>query len=195
MNVTFDHVSTDAPQILTFYFKTEQPLRYTAGQFIELTIPHDKPDSRGIKRWFTLSSSPTQSLVAITTKFAVENGSSYKLALHNLKPGTQLTVSDPMGDFVLPKLIQTPLVFVAGGIGITPFVSMLQWLIDTGETRPIKMMLGVRTENEIVFEDLYDKAKQHVTIVVSDSSPSWGASGVRSQPRWCLVWSSQLMIA
>jgi ferredoxin-NADP reductase len=83
-------------------------------------------------------------------------------------------MSDPMGDFVLPKLMQTPLIFVAGGIGITPFHSMLSWLADTGEERPIKLLYGVNNEDEIIFQETFDRARQHATIVVSDPSPAWG---------------------
>jgi len=149
-------------------------MHYTAGQFTELTIPHKHPDDRGQKRWFTLSSSPTDKLLSITTKFAGDKGSSFKKALHELQPGTELNMADPMGDFVLPKLIQTPLVFVAGGIGITPFHSMLQWLTATHETRPIKLLYSVRNEDEIVFQSTFAAAKVHPTIVVGEPSPAWG---------------------
>lgn len=174
MHVTFDHKTAEAGNIETFYFTPEKPFRYTAGQFIELTLSHDNPDDRGIRRWFTLSSSPTQEQLTITTKFAAEHGSSFKRALRDLEPGTVLTMSEPMGDFVLPKLLQTPLVFVAGGIGITPFHSMLQYLADTGEERPVKFLYAVQKESEIVFQETFEKAAQHVTIVVSEPSEAWG---------------------
>ena len=174
MLVYLDHVTTLTTGIMTFYFKSAHSFRYNAGQFIELTIPHNNPDDRGIKRWFTLSSSPSQELLSITTKISADNGSSFKKALQALVVGDELTMSDAMGDFVLPKLEQTPLIFVAGGIGITPFHSMLQWMIDTGERRPIKFIYAVRTENEIVFLDTFRKAKQHVTVIVSEPSAAWG---------------------
>lgn len=174
MRATFDHSQDEASHITTFFFKPERPLRYTAGQYIELTLAHAQPDKRGAKRWFTLSSAPGQDLVSITTKFAVTGGSTFKNALHDLIPGTEVLMSDPMGDFVLPKLIQTPLIFVAGGIGVTPFHSMLSWLVDTGEKRPIKFVYGVKTEDEIAFQPTFDKADQHVTIVVSDPTSAWG---------------------
>lgn len=174
MQVTLDHTRDEAANIKTFYFKPEKPVHYTAGQFIELFIPHKHPDKRGIKRWFTLSSSPTDELLSITTKFAGDKSSSFKKALFGLKPGTELRMVEPMGDFVLPKLIQTPLVFVAGGIGITPFHSMLAWLAATNEQRPIKLLYGVHSEDEIVFQETFDKAGVHATIIVSDPSPAWG---------------------
>jgi len=174
MKVTFDHGEDEAANIRTFYFRPEQPLSYTAGQFTELTIPHKRPDERGLKRWFTLSSSPTSELLSITTKFNNDKSSSFKKALFGLKPGAELTMAEPMGDFVLPKLLQTPLVFVAGGIGITPFHSILEWLASTTEQRPIRLLYGVRSEDEIIFQETFDRAGVHATIVVGVPSATWG---------------------
>jgi ferredoxin-NADP reductase len=174
MRVVFDHRQDEAANITTFYFRPETPLRYTAGQFIELTVEHPNPDNRGQRHWFTLSSSPTEELVSITTKFASHDSSTFKKALHRLNPGKSVVMSEPMGDFVLPKLVQTPLVFVAGGIGITPFHSILSWLAATNEQRPITMLYGVHSEDEIIFQDTLDKAHQHATIIVSKPSAAWG---------------------
>ena len=88
-------------------------------------------------------------------------------------------MADPIGDFVLPKLVQTPLIFVAGGIGVTPFHSILSWLAKTMEQRPIKFIYAVRSEDEIIFQPTFDRAGQHVTVVVSEPSPAWG--GERGQ--------------
>jgi ferredoxin-NADP reductase len=174
MQVVFDHAEDEAANIRTFYFRPEQPVRYTAGQYTELTLPHPHPDQRGRRRWFTLSSSPTNDLLSITTKQAADKGSSFKRALFKLEPGTELHLAEPMGDFVLPKLIQTPLIFVAGGIGVTPFHSMLSWLAATGETRPIKLLYAVRNEDEIIFQETLRKAGVEPTIIVSEPSPAWG---------------------
>lgn len=149
-------------------------MHYTAGQFIELRLEHLHADQRGQKRWFTLSSSPTDPLLSITTKFAEDNGSSFKKALRALKPGDELTMSEPMGDFVLPKLLQTPLIFVAAGIGITPFHSILSWLSGTNEKRPISLLYAVNNEDEIIFQETFVKAHQHAIIVVKNPSEAWG---------------------
>lgn len=174
MTITFDRAIQETNTVHSFYFTPEKAVSYTAGQFVELTLPHKNPDSRGTKRWFTISSSPTEDKIRITTKFAADKGSSFKNALLALSRDSQLTMSDPMGDFVLPKIVQTPLVFIAGGIGITPFLSMLQWLKDTGEVRPIKLLYAVSSEDEISFQDTFQNVGQHATIVVSNPSASWG---------------------
>ncbi len=175
MKVVFDHSAAEADNIRTFYFRPQQPVRYTAGQYIELHIPHKKPDNRGTKRWFTVSSSPNDELLTITTKYAGDDkSSSFKKALFRLEPGTELEMAEPMGDFVLPKLIQTPLIFVAGGIGITPFHSILSWLAETSEKRPIRLLYGVRDEDEIIFQETFDKAGVQPTIIVGEPSAAWG---------------------
>lgn len=174
MKAVLDHTQDEANNIRSFFFKPEQPVQFTAGQFAEWTLKHPDTDKRGVKRWFTISSSPNNELVSITTKFAGDTGSSFKRTLFDLKPGDEILISDPMGDFVLPKLVQTPLVFVAGGIGITPFHSILQWLAETGEERPIKLIYGVRSEDEIIFQETFDKSGIQPTIVVSDPSDAWG---------------------
>jgi ferredoxin-NADP reductase len=174
MQVTFDHSVEETSDIVSLFFKTERPVDYVAGQFIQLSLPHEDEDDRGSKRWFTLSSSPSDKLISITTKFAGEKGSSYKKALRNLQPGTNVAMSDPMGDFVLPKQVQTPLIFVAAGMGITPFHSMMRWLAQTGESRPIKFLYAVHSEDDIIFQDVIAKANIHATIIVTEPSPAWG---------------------
>jgi ferredoxin-NADP reductase len=174
MRAVLAHTHDEACNIRTFCFTPERPVHYTAGQYAEWTLAHPHPDNRGMKRWFTISSSPTEEHVSLTTKLNPEKSSSFKKALFTLQPGDEILVSDPMGDFVLPKLIQTPLVFVAGGIGITPFRSMLAWLADTKETRPIKLLYGVRNEDEIIFQEIFHKTGIEPIIVVSEPSPAWG---------------------
>lgn len=140
-------------------------MRYVAGQFVELTLPHKNPDKRGTQRWFTLSSSPTESGLAITTKQA-NPSSSFKKVLWGLKPGDKVEISSPMGDFVLPKDKSTPLVFVAGGIGITPFHSMIKWLSDNNELRLIQLLYAVNNENELAFLPLFKSYDLELETIV-----------------------------
>lgn len=167
MNVAFDHAETVAKNIKTFWFKPERPVRYLAGQFTEIHFPHEPADERGIRRWFTLSSSPTEDLVAITTRFASGEGSSFKKQLAALKPGSKLTLADPMGDFVLPKDPTVPLVFIAGGMGITPVRSMIKWLLDQNQQRNIHLVYAVSKVEDMAFEPLLAEYGLALTPIVS----------------------------
>lgn len=171
MNVTFDRTEDVAHNIKTFWFKPERRVRYTAGQFTEIYLPHDNADNRGIRRWFTLSSSPTDGAISITTKFASHRSSTFKQHLRELQPGAPLKLADPMGDFVLPKDPTIPIVFVAGGMGITPMHSMVKWLKDTGEKRNIHLIYAVTEEDELAFVPLFKEYRLKFTPVVKTPQP------------------------
>lgn len=182
--VTLVRSQQEAANITSFWFRTERPLDYVAGQFIQLSVPHEHPDDRGIDRWFTLSSSPTEELISITTKFAARNGSTFMNALRILKPGKRLQMADPMGDFVLPKDTGIPLVFIAGGIGITPFRSMITWLIATGEQRNIQLIYAVETAQELIFTDVFAHYAIDPIIFINRPSAKWyGDTGALSADR------------
>ncbi len=184
MNVTFDHTEPVARNIQTFWFKPERPVRYIAGQFTEIYLPHDDPDDRGIRRWFTLSSSPTDGMVSITTKHASDQSSTFKTDLWRLEPGTLLKLADPMGDFVLPKDKSIPIVFVAGGMGITPMHSMVKWLKDNDERRQIHLLYAVTEEDELAFTGLFRDYPLEFTPIVKNPTGKWnGLTGSLSSGR------------
>lgn len=169
----FDHQEDIAGHIKSFWFKPERPLRYIAGQFTQLQLPLSNPDARGDKHWFTLSSSPSEPLVGITTKFTPEAGSSFKQALLDLQPGDPVLLAEPMGDFVLPKDPTIPLLFVAGGIGVTPIRSIIRWLHDTNEQRSVHLLYSVRKTHELAFRDLFEMYDMTLTPIVTEPDPSW----------------------
>jgi glycine betaine catabolism B len=160
MRVKYVKSEPVAKNIISFYFEPEKRPQHIAGQFIELKIPHEGKDKRGDKRWFTLSSSPEDKYLSITTKFTdakASQNSSFKNELLKLKPGTELYMAAPMGDFVLPKNSEIPLLFVAGGIGVTPFHSIIKYISDTGEKRNITLLYAARSGKEIAFELEFNK--------------------------------------
>jgi len=174
MKATFDHTEKLTPTITTFWFRPEKPMSFTAGQFTELTLPHDNADDRGNMRWFTLSSAPGGELVSITTRFAgADKTSSFKRALFALQPGAEVDMHEAMGDFVLPLDESTPLVWVAGGIGLTPMHSMAAWLAAQGKRRDIRMVLGVRTEEDAIFLDTFEQAGIKPIVIVGEPSDNW----------------------
>jgi glycine betaine catabolism B len=153
MIATLDHIDQLTPCIRTYWFHTEKPVGQVAGEFTELHVPHPNMDKRGDRRWFTISSSPTEPLIGITTKIASSSGSSFKRALQALQLGHQVSITEPMGDFVLPKDGAIPLIFVAGGLGITPVRSIIQYLLDKNEKRSIQVFRTVPNAGEAIFAD------------------------------------------
>jgi len=142
-----------APGIVDFVFKPSQPLSFAPGQYMEFTLQHYRPDSRGNRRYFTLASSPTEAAVHLGVRF-YEKSSTFKRALYWLDGRTPVVGAQIAGDFTLPKDPDQKLVFLAGGIGITPFRSMLKYLQDTGQRRDIIVVYANRTAKEIVYQDV-----------------------------------------
>ncbi len=173
MQATLVKIQPLAPNIKTFWFKAPRKPDYVAGQFIELLLPHNNADNRGQKHWFTLSSSPSEELLAITTKRASNRGSTFKQTLFSLKPGASVIVSEPMGDFVLPIDTAIPLLLVVGGLGVTPVRSMIKWLSDTNEQRDIQIIYSVREHTDAIFLDLFEHSGAKTEIILSHPAQEW----------------------
>jgi ferredoxin-NADP reductase/Na+-transporting NADH:ubiquinone oxidoreductase subunit NqrB len=142
-----------------FTFRPTQPLKFAPGQYMEFTLPHDQPDSRGVRRYFTLASSPTEELLHIGVRF-YENGSTFKKTMLAMDEKKAILAAQLSGDFTLPDDPQQPVILIAGGIGITPYRSMLKYLIDTNQTRPITLLYSERTEADIAYKDILVAAQQ-----------------------------------
>lgn len=173
MYVTLDHTEDIATNIKTFWFRPERPVQYIAGQYIEMTLPHDGMDDRGQKRFFTLSSSPSEEFLSITTKHAVDRVSTFKQTLFGLALGTKIHLAEPMGDFVLPKDQTLPLVFVVGGIGVTPVRSMVKWLSDTHERRQIRIIYSAHSLDEVAFRELFEDYGAKLDVILSEQTADW----------------------
>lgn len=138
--------------VYRFVFSPKTPITWKPGQFIHYTLPHDNADDRGDERWFTISSAPFEKDIWITTRINNENGSTFKKRLLNLKPDEVIKTDEPDGSFVIDDL-NKDYVFVAGGIGITPFRSILNQLHHDGKSITVELLYANRDENNIPFKD------------------------------------------
>ena len=75
-----------------------------------------------------------------------------------MKEGDKIMASQLAGEFVMPEDQNKKLVFIAGGIGVTPFRSMIKYLLDKGEKRSITFLYSNKTAADIVYKDIFDKA-------------------------------------
>lgn len=154
MEIKFLRKIQNAPQIWSFCFEKQPGLRYDAGDYVELSLLEAGP--AGDKRWMSFSSSPTEDFLQFTTKI-VDKPSEYKIALSNLSPSSVALVSPAIGTFNLPKDASEKLLFVAAGVGITPYRSMLKYLIDETDHRDIELIY-VAKPTDFIFGDVISDA-------------------------------------
>lgn len=169
-----EQVATDT---YDFVFKPDQPLKFKPGQYLEWTLSHKKSDSRGDRRYFTIASSPTEPDIRIGVKF-YPNASSFKKTFGSMGSSDVVVASQLAGDFTLPSDKNVKLVFVAGGIGITPFRSMIKYLLDKNEKREVILMYSNQTAGDVAYREIFEQAQKQLgirtvyTLTNTDQVPS-----------------------
>jgi len=161
--LTLERIEQAATGVYDYIFRPDRSLSFAAGQYLEWTLPLKSSDGRGNRRYFTIASAPTEETVRLGVKF-VENGSAFKRGLAELQPGEKVVGSQLAGNFTLPRRKDRRLAFIAGGIGITPFRSMLEDLLEHGERRPITILYGNNRVDEIAYTDVLRRARSELGV-------------------------------
>lgn len=144
-----------------FIFTSDHKVKFRPGQYMEWTLPHSKSDSRGFRRYFTIASSPTERDIILGIKFDTKNSSSFKKALAEMEEGKTLVAGQLAGDFTLPKDKNKKLCFIAGCIGITPFRSMMVYMLDKNEKRDVVLVYSCKRMEELAYTEIFDRAHAH----------------------------------
>ena len=109
---------------LAFHFEKPADFRFKPGQFCSFTLV-DPPetDEEGNKRTFSIASAPHEEDLIVATRM---RDTAFKRVLRSAAPGIQVKIDGPSGSFTLHRKPEKPAVFLAGGIGITPFLSIIR---------------------------------------------------------------------
>jgi ferredoxin-NADP reductase/Na+-translocating ferredoxin:NAD+ oxidoreductase RnfD subunit len=141
-------------QVYDYVFTSDRSFSFAPGQYMEWTMPNMKSDGRGNRRSFTIASSPTENDVHLGVKFYTPP-SKFKRTLFGMKPGDKLVAGQLSGNFTLPADRTKKLVFIAGGVGITPFRSMAKYITDLSEQRDIALFYFVNEASELAYKDIF----------------------------------------
>lgn len=158
-----------SPTAWEFDFHTRTPVAFRPGQFMELTLPHGKTDSRGWRRVFSIASAPGD-----VVRFGIrlpERASSFKRALLALEPGAKVSATSVGGDFLLPEDPARPLLLVAGGIGITPFIGHLEHAAAESDKRDIAIVYAISSLGDLAYGEHLERAGFPVAVA-SPEKPS-----------------------
>jgi ferredoxin-NADP reductase len=154
----------------------KKSLEYTAGQYAYFDIGGVKDDPKGPIRHFTIASSPTEDFIMISTRI---RDTPYKKRLSSLEEGVRTKVKGPQGRFVLHEDYSKPAVFLSGGIGVTPFRSMIKYATDKQLSVKILMFDSNRNQQSILYKKEFDEwanANRNLKIaytITEDEDGTW----------------------
>ncbi len=178
----------EAEGILSVRLEKPEGFRFHPGQWCFLNLPDlGLQDARGLRRHLSLASSPADGHLLFATKLSP---SAFKQTLARLEPGAGISLEEPRGRLALPEDPARPLAFLAGGIGITPFRSMLRHAAQARSGHRITLFYSNRKPEEAPFlDELLGMAREGEGIDVvatmtrmNESSRSWDGPTGRLNP-------------
>jgi ferredoxin-NADP reductase len=166
MKVILVKKKNEARSTKSFFFEAEQQINFLPGQYMYYTLSKlNYKDDRGATRQFTIASSPTENgQLRLTTRIRQESG--FKKTLNELPIGSVIKAEGPEGTLIFEEEEKGPQIFLAGGIGITPFRSMIKYVVDKNIDTPIYLIYS-NSDGDIVFKKEFDEiAKKNPNIKV-----------------------------
>lgn len=137
-------------RVYNYVFEPDRHFAFLPGQYMEWTLAHVPYDSRGNRRTLTIASSPTEQDVHMGVKY-YQPASAFKASLFQMQIGDEILASHLAGNFTIDPNSNQKLAFVAGGIGVTPFRSIVKYLTDNNIQRDIVMLYVVPEVAELAY--------------------------------------------
>jgi ferredoxin-NADP reductase len=146
---------------LLVLFAVENYPSYRPGHYFWVELPdRGHQDDKGLRRHISLVTSPTEAgVVGLATRI---RDTAFKRTLSELQVGDEVEVEEPKGSFLLPEDTSVDYVFVAGGIGITVFRSMLRYIADEGLPYSITLVYSNRDRESAAFLDELEELQQRI---------------------------------
>lgn len=140
-----------ADKTIEFHFEKPESLQFTPGQYGGFTLINpSETDAGGVTRRFSLLSTPNDPYLAIAVRI---QSSAYKRVMNSLQVGDEIKFAGPTGNFVCHEDLTTPAVFIAGGIGITPFYSIIRHAAQQQRTQSMTLFYGNQSKKDAAFFD------------------------------------------
>jgi ferredoxin-NADP reductase len=160
---------------------------FDPGQYFFVTLPDiGHQDDKGLRRHISVVTAPSErGVLGLATRM---RDSAFKRTLGELSEGAEVDVEPPKGNFKLPAQTPKPLVFVAGGIGITVFRCMLHHLAETGFPTQVTLIYSNRDRESTAFLDELEQLEQENpelrVILTMTQDPSWDGESRKIDPRF-----------
>lgn len=162
-------------------FKLPQEADFRPGQYFFVTLnPSDETHRDELTHHFSIVNSPAQKdTLALTTRLRLEQ-SLFKRTLNEAKVGDEVEIGKIAGSFVLPEGADKPIVLIALGIGVTPYISMLRWAFEQNKPYRFTVMYSDNETKSMAFLDelkRMDGEHGNMKLIVSVTQPEDGWDG------------------
>ena len=156
---------------LEVVFACDEPFTFKAGQFFTLVLPNPPySDERGNRRYFSIANPPgRKGIITIVTRM---RDSAFKRSLREMPTGSEVEIGKIAGNLVLPEDSSRPIVMIAGGIGISPFMSMIRHVNDEKLDYRITLFYSNRNLESAAYLDELKQMPIRL-IVTMDGDPEW----------------------
>ena len=157
----------------SFRFQPEGKLVFVPGQFLQFIFDQADINNKDLNKFLSFSSSPTKDYIEVTKRLS---GSAFSQKLRDLKPGDKVLIKAPLGNCVFKESFHQKIAFLIGGIGITPVISIFEYIADKSLPVDVNLIYANRVEEEIAFKkelDSWQKGSKKIKIsyIVTECPP------------------------
>jgi len=172
INVTLSQRIKRTSTIESFRFRSDQEIEFLPGQYLQLILDQENRNNSDLNKFLSFSSAPNKEYFEVTKRLS---GSEFSKVLDRLKIGDSALVKTAIGNCVF-KDDYTKIGFLIGGIGITPVISILEYIINKKIDTDVSLLYSNRTEGDIAFKTQIDSWSQQKSSIkpiytVTDNPP------------------------
>lgn len=161
-----------SPSVVSFRFRLAEKAAFHPGQFLQVIFDEKNRDNKNLNKYLSLSSSPTKDYIEVTKRIS---SSLFSRKLTSLNPEDDVLVKIPLGECIFKEEYKR-IGFLIGGIGITPVISILEYIIDRNLDTDAYLFYSNRSDDDIAFKEKLDdwqskNKKIKVFYTVTDCKP------------------------
>lgn len=158
-------IRIETHDVKTFVLRLGKKLDFVPGQYCMVSMPANEPFKKE-SRPFTFSNSPDDEDIELTVK----RTGTFTEAMHNLRAGDALLVKGPLGEKLnFDDSVKDDVVFLAGGSGITPFISAIRFAVSRNLPNQITLLYSNKTVDDIIYKDELEKLSKRENLTVINS--------------------------
>ncbi len=164
IRTTFSERIKRTPTIESFRFLPQEKIDFIPGQFLQIVFDGKNPQNKELNKYLSFSSSPAREYIEVTKRLSE---SLFSQRLIDLKLEDAVVIKAPLGSCVF-KEDYKKIAFLVGGIGVTPVISILEYISDKGIRTDVLLLYSNKTEEEIAFKselDLWQESNENIKIL------------------------------